>query len=152
MFKEKNFHIDFCYSSPALRCVQTAMKILEGLQLNQQIKIRFGFCFSSKFFVQRLFLFLVQRIESGLFECTGWYPNVPNFLTKKELLENKYPIEKNYYQYVELSPSETEVELYHRNNLVTKSIVESHENDENPQILFVGQTNFDDKNFVESIV
>lgn len=38
--KEKDIHIHYCYSSPALRCVQTAVKILEGMQLQNKIKIR----------------------------------------------------------------------------------------------------------------
>jgi broad specificity phosphatase PhoE len=37
---DKNIHINYCYSSPALRCVQTASKILEGLQLHKKMEIR----------------------------------------------------------------------------------------------------------------
>lgn len=40
VLKDKNIHINYCYSSPALRCVQTASKILEGLQLHNKIKIQ----------------------------------------------------------------------------------------------------------------
>lgn len=40
VLKDKNIHINYCYSSPALRCVQTAAKILEGLQLQNKMKIR----------------------------------------------------------------------------------------------------------------
>jgi hypothetical protein len=40
VLKDKNIHINYCYSSPSLRCVQTAAKILEGLQLQNKIKIR----------------------------------------------------------------------------------------------------------------
>jgi hypothetical protein len=40
VLKDKNIHISYCYSSPALRCVQTAAKILEGLQLQNKMKIR----------------------------------------------------------------------------------------------------------------
>ncbi|CAF1076462.1 unnamed protein product [Rotaria sordida] len=119
VLKEKNIAIHYCYSSPALRCVQTAAKILEGLQLNNKIKI---------------------RIEPGLFECTAWYitnekSNVltmPQFMTKIELLENKYPIDKNYHEQmniVEISQLETELEFYERSHTVTSTILKMHENE-----------------------
>lgn len=40
VLREKNLPFHYCYSSPALRCIQTATKILEGLQLQNKIKIR----------------------------------------------------------------------------------------------------------------
>ena len=43
--RDKSIHISYCYSSPALRCVQTASKILEGLQIQNKIKIRLEFLF-----------------------------------------------------------------------------------------------------------
>ncbi|CAF2986362.1 unnamed protein product [Rotaria sp. Silwood2] len=117
--KEKNLAVHYCYSSPALRCVQTATKMLEGLQLNNKIKI---------------------RIEPGLFECTAWYiPNeksnvltMPQFMTKTELLENKYPIDKNYREQMniaEISQLETELEFYERSHTVTSTILKIHENE-----------------------
>jgi ubiquitin-associated SH3 domain-containing protein len=107
----------YCYSSPALRCIQTASKILEGLQIHNKIKI---------------------RIEPGLFECTSWYTTnetkltMPRFMTKKELLENKYSIDKNYHEQMnilELSQIETELEFYERSHAITAAILKMHENE-----------------------
>ncbi|UJR27681.1 hypothetical protein I4U23_008959 [Adineta vaga] len=117
VLKDKAIHITYCYSSPALRCVQTASKILEGLQLHNKLKI---------------------RIEPGLFECTGWYTasetsnvlTMPRFMTKKELLENKYSIDKHYHEQMtiaEVSQFETELEFYQRSHAVTASILKMHE-------------------------
>lgn len=136
MFKEKQFRIDYCYSSPALRCVQTAMKLLEGAQLQQQIKIRFDL-------VLHLLSLILDpddfSIEPGLFECTGWYPKLPRFLTKKEFIENKYLIEKNHQALLDLVPFESEFEYYHRSHAVTKAILHLHEQEDDLQILFVGK-------------
>ena len=40
VLKGKNININYCYASPSLRCVQTALKILEGLELQNKVKIR----------------------------------------------------------------------------------------------------------------
>ncbi|CAF3545450.1 unnamed protein product [Rotaria socialis] len=117
VLKEKGIHINYCYSSPALRCVQTAAKVLEGLQLQNKLKM---------------------RIEPGIFECTGWYTadgnndtlTMPRFMTKKELLENKYVIDKNYHEQmsmVDLSHLENELEFYQRCHAVTANILKMHE-------------------------
>ncbi|CAF0749399.1 unnamed protein product [Adineta ricciae] len=117
VLRDKAIHITYCYSSPALRCVQTASKILEGLQLQNKLKI---------------------RIEPGLFECTGWYTasetsnvlTMPRFMTKKELIENKYSIDKHYTEHMtiaEVSQFETELEFYQRSHAVTASLMKMHE-------------------------
>ncbi|CAF2350463.1 unnamed protein product [Rotaria sp. Silwood2] len=124
VLREKSININYCYSSPALRCVQTASKLLEGLQLQNKIKI---------------------RIEPGLFECTGWYTTsetssiltMPRFMTKKELLENKYSIDKNYHEQmtmVDISQLENELEFYQRSHAVTASILKMHEHEYITQI------------------
>lgn len=117
VLRDKNIQINYCYSSPSLRCVQTASKILEGLQLQNKVKI---------------------RLEPGLFECTGWYTvsetnqtlTMPRFLTKKEFLENKYPVEKHYQEkmtYADICQVETELQFYERSHAVTSNILKSHE-------------------------
>ncbi|CAF3432324.1 unnamed protein product [Rotaria sp. Silwood1] len=119
VLREKAINITYCYASPSLRCVQTAAKLLEGLQLQNKIKI---------------------RIEPGLFECTGWYTasetstvvTMPRFMTKKELLENKYPIDKNYREQMtmaDISQLENELEFYQRSHAVTASILKMHEHE-----------------------
>ncbi|NXS08141.1 UBS3A protein, partial [Neodrepanis coruscans] len=79
------------YSSPALRCVQTAQHVLQGLKLNQKVKI---------------------RVEPGLFEWTKWETSkvIPNFLTVAELAEASYSIDTSYsgnFPLSSLVPSES---------------------------------------------
>uniref|UniRef100_A0ACB8FHB0 Ubiquitin-associated and SH3 domain-containing protein A n=1 Tax=Sphaerodactylus townsendi TaxID=933632 RepID=A0ACB8FHB0_9SAUR len=76
---EKKVSISCVYSSPALRCIQTAHHVLEGLQLEQKAKI---------------------RIEPGLFEWTKWETSTiaPSFMTWKELAEAKYSVDTTYKQ------------------------------------------------------
>lgn len=53
-------------------------------------------------------------------------------MTKKELLENKYPIEKQYHEQMtlgDISKLETELEFYQRSHTVTSSILKMHETD-----------------------
>jgi hypothetical protein len=53
-------------------------------------------------------------------------------MTKKELLENKYPIDKNYHEQMsitEISQLETELEFYERSHTIAVSILKMHENE-----------------------
>ena len=57
---------------------------------------------------------------------------MPEFMTKKEFLENKYPIDKTYHEQMtptEISQIETELEFYERSHAVTAAIVKMHENE-----------------------
>lgn len=57
---------------------------------------------------------------------------MPRFMTKKELIENKYPIEKNYSEQMkmsEISQLETELQFYERSHAVTTNILKMHENE-----------------------
>jgi hypothetical protein len=83
---------------------------------------------------------------------------MPKFLTKKELLENKYPIDKNYREQMniaEISQLETELEFYERSHAVAASILKMHEEELITQIqqgqlssnhhihiLFIGKNSF----------
>lgn len=84
------------------------------------------------------FIQLIKRIEPGLFECTGWYTlnerstvlTMPRFMTKKELSENKYLVDKNYHEQMtmaEVGQLENELEFYQRCHAVTASILKMHE-------------------------
>lgn len=58
-------------------------------------------------------------------------------MTTKELLDNKYPIEKNYSEQMnlpELSRLETELEFYERSHAVTSAILQMHEKEYIDQI------------------
>ena len=124
--------------------------------MSNPVKIRFDLFYSNG-----ALIFTVSRfsIEPGLFECTGWYANtqaqhpqltMPRFLTEKELLDNKYPIEKTYREQMnllELSQFESELEFYQRSHAVTAAILQMHEAEligedssySHRHILFVGR-------------
>ncbi|NXL78646.1 UBS3A protein, partial [Leptocoma aspasia] len=83
--------VSYVYSSPALGCVQTAQHVLQGLKLNQKVRI---------------------RVEPGLFEWTKWEASraIPNFMTMAELLEASYDIDTSYrgnFPLSSLVPSES---------------------------------------------
>ena len=80
---------------------------------------------------------------------------MPQFMTKKELLENKYPIDKTYLEQMtltDISQLETELEYYERSHTVANAIVKTHETEfitqiqqgqispqHNVHILFIGK-------------
>jgi len=108
----QGIEIHHVYASPALRCVQTADKILEGLQLRDEISI---------------------RIEPCLFEFLKWYPVVPvkwPFLDSDELTKNGYNVEKSYkpfYPIESLRKDEDELMYYTRSHFIITSILKNHE-------------------------
>ncbi|KAK2506760.1 hypothetical protein MC885_015046 [Smutsia gigantea] len=65
------------FTSPALRCVQTAKHILEELKLEKKVKI---------------------RVEPGIFEWTRWEASkiIPNLLTPEELREAEFHVSTDY--------------------------------------------------------
>ncbi|XP_009069657.1 PREDICTED: ubiquitin-associated and SH3 domain-containing protein A [Acanthisitta chloris] len=97
--------ISYVYSSPALRCIQTAQHVLRGLKLDQKVKI---------------------RVEPGLFEWTKWEANIPNFMTVAELAEASYNIDTNYrgnFPPSSLVPSESFEDYVSRSSAVIKQII-----------------------------
>ncbi|XP_009677805.1 ubiquitin-associated and SH3 domain-containing protein A [Struthio camelus] len=99
--------VSYVYSSPALRCIQTAQHILEGLKLDQKVKI---------------------RVEPGLFEWTKWEASrlIPNFMTVTELTEASYKIDTSYrgnFSVSSLVPSESYEDYVSRSSTVIKQIV-----------------------------
>jgi len=118
----QGIQIQHVYASPALRCVQTADKILEGLQMRDAIPI---------------------RIEPCLFEFLKWYPMVPikwPFLDLDELTRNGYHVDKSYkpfYPMESLRKDEDEMMYYTRSHFIISSILKNHEN-EGGNLLIVG--------------
>ncbi|XP_017939501.1 ubiquitin-associated and SH3 domain-containing protein A [Manacus vitellinus] len=99
--------VSYVYSSPALRCVQTAQHVLQGLKLNQKVKI---------------------RVEPGLFEWTKWEASkvIPNFMTVAELAEASYNIDTSYrgnFPLSSLMPSESYEDYLSRSSVVMKQII-----------------------------
>ncbi|NXE66349.1 UBS3A protein, partial [Calcarius ornatus] len=85
---EQEVTVSYVYSSPALRCVQTAQHVLQGLKLNQKVRI---------------------RVEPGLFEWTKWEASraIPKFMTVAELVEASYDIDTSYRSAKMNSPKAT---------------------------------------------
>ena len=110
--------VDYCYSSPSLRCIQTADAILDGMKLRTLVPI---------------------RIELGLFECGLWYKNViPHFMSINELVLNRLNIETSYNSIQKsLSIDENEYDYYERSYLVMRQILAKHDTND-MTILFIG--------------
>jgi broad specificity phosphatase PhoE len=118
----QDIQIDHVYSSPALRCIQTADRILQGLGKRDRISI---------------------RIEPCLFEFLKWYPIIPvkwPFLDLQELTDNGYNVDRSYkpfYPIESLRKDEDELMYYNRSHLITTSILRNHQADQG-NVLIVG--------------
>uniref|UniRef100_A0A8C8SHP5 Ubiquitin-associated and SH3 domain-containing protein A n=1 Tax=Pelusios castaneus TaxID=367368 RepID=A0A8C8SHP5_9SAUR len=104
---EKQEAVSHVYCSPALRCIQTAQHVLEGLKLEQKIKI---------------------KVEPGLFEWTKWEASkiIPSFMSLTELAEATYNVDTSYrctFPVSSLVPSESYEEYVNRCSAVIKQIV-----------------------------
>ncbi|CAF0853219.1 unnamed protein product [Rotaria sordida] len=110
--------IDYCYSSPSLRCVQTADSILDGMKLRTLVPI---------------------RIELGLFECGLWHKSIiPHFMSINELVLNRLNIETSYNSIQKsLSTDENEHDYYERSYTIMREILSKHDTND-MSILFIG--------------
>ncbi|CAH1977017.1 unnamed protein product [Acanthoscelides obtectus] len=116
--------VDHVYSSPSLRCVQTADAVLRGLGVKQHVLV---------------------RVEPGLFEWTGWYQDAaagqPDWMEAQELQQAGYHVDRAYRPHVHhqhlKDTTETCEEYYRRKANVCKGILE-----DNPSgsILIVGHS------------
>ena len=117
--------IKHIYSSPALRSIQTADKILEGMNLKDTVSI---------------------RIETGLFEILSWQLYLPTkypFLSESTLKENGYNVDLEYSSIIPreiLNRNETLQDFYTRSYYMTKTIVDRHSDDGK----FIKLNNLDD--------
>ncbi|XP_035682670.1 ubiquitin-associated and SH3 domain-containing protein B-like [Branchiostoma floridae] len=107
--KRAGVHISQVYSSPSLRCVQTADAILDALGLRSAMKI---------------------RVDPGLFEWLYFYKasGLPKLMTMKELLDFGLNVDPTYHPIVPVSDwSRTEdvVQYYQRNHTVVQSVLGS---------------------------
>ncbi|CAF2510177.1 unnamed protein product [Rotaria sp. Silwood2] len=105
----------YCYSSPSLRCIQTAHYILQGMGVEDRVKI---------------------RVEPGLFEFLGWYERgLPSFFNPSDMSindeeeSNLFNIDKNYRPIIsleKLSRDEKYTDYYNRSFKVTQQITDKH--------------------------
>lgn len=106
--------ISHCYCSPALRSIQTADKILEGMGIKNSVPI---------------------RVEIGLYEFLRWQNTVPSkypFMDLRSLVAAGYNIDLNYNSlipYEMLRLDENEEAYYQRSYFMAKTITDSHAND-----------------------
>jgi len=109
-------YAQYCYSSPALRCIQTAHYILQGMGIEDRVKI---------------------RVEPGLFEFLGWYERgLPMFFNSSETMFNDndeesklFNIDRNYRPIIpieKLSRDEKYTDFYNRSYKVTQQITDKH--------------------------
>ncbi|XP_023393963.1 ubiquitin-associated and SH3 domain-containing protein A [Pteropus vampyrus] len=95
---DSSVHIASVFSSPALRCVQTAKHILEELKLEKKMKI---------------------RVEPGIFEWTKWEAGrtTPTLMTLEELKEANVNVSTDYrpaFPFASLMPAESYSEYVDR--------------------------------------
>ena len=111
---KNGLRIKYMYCSPALRSIQTADKILEGMGLKDQVQI---------------------RIEVGLFELLSWQLYIPQkypWVDKCTLKNFGYNIDLNYKSkvlYENLKRDENVFDYYQRSFYITKIIADLHEDD-----------------------
>ena len=105
--REQGIRITHLYCSPALRCVQTANAILQGLQ-DTTLKI---------------------KVENGLFEWLAWCRGgFPTFMTPPDLSKCGLTIDTSYVSQValqDLKPNETHTEFYKRMFNITRLILKT---------------------------
>ncbi|BFZ05450.1 hypothetical protein BsWGS_08490 [Bradybaena similaris] len=102
--------IKFVYSSPSLRCVQTAQNVIDGMKNNAKI------C-----------------IEPSAFEWFGWYKNaMPVWMTPQQLEEDGFSVNVHHKPLVsigELNLDETVANYYERCHKLAHHITAHEEND-----------------------
>ncbi|NXE40452.1 UBS3B protein, partial [Ptilorrhoa leucosticta] len=104
---ETNTIVDYIYSSPSLRCVQTAHNILKGMQQENNLKI---------------------RIEPGLFEWTKWVSGstLPAWIPPVDLAAATLSVDTTYRPHIPVSKlvvSESYDTYISRSYQVTKEII-----------------------------
>ncbi|XP_028931626.1 ubiquitin-associated and SH3 domain-containing protein B [Ornithorhynchus anatinus] len=104
---ETNTVVDHVYSSPSLRCVQTAHNILKGLQQDNMVKI---------------------RVEPGLFEWTKWVAGstLPAWIPPSDLAAANLCVDTTYRPHIPVSKlvaSESYDTYISRSYQVTKEIL-----------------------------
>uniref|UniRef100_A0A8D1D359 Ubiquitin associated and SH3 domain containing A n=1 Tax=Sus scrofa TaxID=9823 RepID=A0A8D1D359_PIG len=104
---ESGTSITSVFTSPALRCVQTAKHILEELKLEKKVKI---------------------RVEPGIFEWTKWEAGktTPTLMTLEELKEANFNVSMDYrpaFPLASLLPAESYNDYVHRCAVSMEQIV-----------------------------
>ncbi|CAF1202519.1 unnamed protein product [Adineta steineri] len=98
---------DICYTSPSLRCVQSADGILSGMDRKH----------------------VPMQLEPGLFECyLNDFKRTLCFMTKDELAANNYNIDKSYQSLMPfMRPHDSQLDYYERCRIIMDVITERHQ-------------------------
>ncbi|CAF2613411.1 unnamed protein product [Rotaria sp. Silwood2] len=98
---------DICYTSPSLRCVQSANGILTGMGKKN----------------------VPMRLEPGLFECyLNDFKRTLCFMTKDELKTNGYNIDPSYQALIPfMRPHDSQIDYYERCRTFMDKITERHQ-------------------------
>ncbi|CAF0880503.1 unnamed protein product [Rotaria sp. Silwood1] len=105
---ELGYPIDYCYSSPAYRSIQTANRILESQGRRRAVPI---------------------NIEPGLFEYSSWYSGAPLVFIPPEYLamDRRFYINTGYSPiYGSVDTNENEQQFYRRSRQLLDAIVAAH--------------------------
>ncbi|VDM43090.1 unnamed protein product [Toxocara canis] len=106
--RDHNVKIDCIYCSSALRCVQTAVGIVKGMD-NRSLQL---------------------NVEPGLFEWTQWCRNgIPSWMHPDELESIGYPVNASYAPFVrteDLKLKESLDEYYDRSYALIRQILKRH--------------------------
>uniref|UniRef100_A0A0N5ADL7 Protein UBASH3A-like protein n=1 Tax=Syphacia muris TaxID=451379 RepID=A0A0N5ADL7_9BILA len=115
---ESGIKVDHIFCSPALRCIQTAVGLLRGMNCSK-LKI---------------------NIEPGLFEWTQWCRSgLPSWMHATELDEIMYPVNPLYTPYLrpeDLSMKETVADYYDRSHKVVREVLKKYKG----TVLFVAHS------------
>lgn len=146
---ETGMFFSHCYTSPALRCVQTATEVSQGhrptASCSSSSSSSLSFTLPPPFSpdascrLLRLFLFQVLRglgqlelpirIEPNLFEWLGWHRVCrPTFMRPEELREAGFNVDVDYRRLTSFSEwdvNEATEKYYERSYRVTKKILEA---------------------------
>ena len=106
--REEGVRLTHAFSSPSLRCVQTAQHILEGIGAEGSVTI---------------------KIEPGLFEWMAWAKGkVPDWMKPEDMVMSGFTVDKSY-KFIEhpdnLPPAERADDYYRRSYDVIRKIVHS---------------------------
>uniref|UniRef100_A0A915PNW7 Uncharacterized protein n=1 Tax=Setaria digitata TaxID=48799 RepID=A0A915PNW7_9BILA len=107
-FRDHGVKVDHVYCSAALRCVQTAVGIIKGMD-SRTLRI---------------------NVEPGLYEWMRWCRNgIPSWMTPEELSHLGYPINTYYIPLlkpIDLCPNETLNDFYERSFSLVRKILSIH--------------------------
>ncbi|XP_070548307.1 ubiquitin-associated and SH3 domain-containing protein B-like [Ptychodera flava] len=118
--RDEGITVKHVFSSSALRCVQTADAILQGIGADDSVKI---------------------RVDAGLFEWLAWSPlGIPNWMTPSDMAACGLRVDTEYKPFVtvhQLDPKEKCEQYYKRSHIFTQNVLKLCEK-EGGNVLLVG--------------